>query len=110
MATARVYRPQRDWSGDVIGTIENYYIGSVENVAMGAASQRPLHQFQEVVSTHGMIGVARLQDSGVIVEQGDRLSLDGTWYAVTGPREWDFPNVLTGTVPSYYWVAVESIS
>lgn len=63
---------------------------------------------QSVASTEGQIGIPWGQESEIEVAQHDRLSIDGTLYAVTSDPFWTSDNVLTGTQPSYYWVEVRS--
>ncbi|ULN33612.1 hypothetical protein [Mycolicibacterium smegmatis] len=108
MATASVFRPERDWKGQTVGVLDDYLIGTVTGVVMGGPSVQPLARFPGTVSTEGQIGIPFEQASGIVVEQHDRLLIDGTLYAVTSGRLWTGQNVLTGTIPSYYWVETTS--
>lgn len=45
-----------------------------------------------------------------MVQQHDRLVMDGVLYAVTSDRLWTGGNVLTGTQPSYCWVEAQSFT
>lgn len=108
MTTAHVFRPERTWKGDIQGQLDDYLIGTVTGVVMGGPSVAPLARFPGTVSTEGQIGIPWVQDSGIIVQQHDRLLMDGTLYAVTSDRLWTGENVLTGTVPSHYWLEVVS--
>ncbi|TDZ41891.1 hypothetical protein CCUG63695_01852 [Mycobacteroides franklinii] len=101
MATAQVYRPVRTWKGDIQGELDDYLIGTVSGVVMGGPSVAPLARFPGTVSTEGQIGIPWSQDSGVVVQQHDRLLIDSTLYAVVSDRLWTHESVLTGTVPSY---------
>lgn len=108
MATAKVYRPERDWKGQTIGELDDHHIGDVTGVVMGGPSVQPLARFPGTVSTEGQIGIPWAQESGVIVQQYDRLLIDGTLYAVTSGRLWTDANVLTGSQPTYHWVETTS--
>lgn len=105
---AKVYRPDFDWKGQIIGVLDDHYIGDVTGVILGGPSVQPVPRFPGVVSTEGQIGVPWQQDSGIVVQQRDRLVMDGVLHAVTSDRLWTGCNVLTGTQPSYYWVEVQS--
>ncbi|OYN79981.1 hypothetical protein CG716_11020 [Mycolicibacterium sphagni] len=110
MRTARVYRRELDWAGSPVSSDpDDDYLGDVAGVIVGGPAPQPVSGFAEVVSTEGMIGIPRAQDSGIIVEQHDRLVIDGVTHAVTGPRQWDFPHQLTGTARARYWVQVEAV-
>jgi hypothetical protein len=50
------------------------------------------------------------QHSGIVVEQHDRLEIDGTLYAVTSPRLFNYEHAFTGRDFGYYWVAVQGAS
>ncbi|OBK69519.1 hypothetical protein A5653_12520 [Mycobacterium colombiense] len=108
MATACVYRPERDWKGQTIGELDDYHIGDVTGCVMGGPSVQPVRNFPGTVSTEGQLGIPWAQESGVVVKQHDRLLIDSTLYAVVSDRLWTHENVLTGTVPSYYWVEIRS--
>lgn len=108
MSTAKVYRPDRDWKGQTVGELDDYYLGDVTGVVIGGPSVQPLARFPGTVSTEGQIGIPWEQESGLEVAQHDRLVIDGTLYAVTSDPFWTSDNVLTGTRPSYYWVEVRS--
>lgn len=109
MATAQVFRPQRDnFKGQIIGKLEDYHIGDVTGVVIGGPSVQPVRNFWGTVSTEGLIGIPFDQESGVVVEQHDRLVVDGHLYAVISDRLWTGENTLTGTTPSHYWVEARS--
>ena len=110
MATAQVFRPERDWKGQTVGELDGYHIGDVSGVVMGGPSVQPLARFPGTVSTEGQLGIPWVQDSGIVVQQHDQLVISGQLYAVTSDRLWTGDNVLTGTTPSHYWVDVESSS
>lgn len=105
---AKLYRPEFDWKRQIVGVLDDHYIGDVTGVVLGGPSVQPVRNFPGVVSTEGQIGVPWQQDSGIVVQQHDRLVMDGVLYAVTSDRLWTGSNVLTGTQPSYYWVEVQS--
>lgn len=106
---ARVYRSARDWRGQRVNAdLEQDYIGDVTGLVMGGPSVQPLARFPNTVSTEGQIGIPWAQKSGVVVEQHDRLLIDGTLYAVTSDRLWTDVSVLTGSQPTYYWVETSS--
>lgn len=98
----KLYRPERNWQGSITGHLEDFYVGDVD-VVLGGPSPRSVPGFPGVVSTEGMIGVRRGD-----VRQHDRLFVNGTMYALTGPPQWDFPNELTGTVPQWIWFEAEA--
>lgn len=108
MSTAKVFRPVKDWRGQTVGELDDHYIGDVTGVVMGGPSVQPVARFPGTVSTEGQIGIPFDQESGVIVEQHDRLLVDSTLYAVVSDRLWVGENVLTQTLPSYYWVEIRS--
>jgi hypothetical protein len=108
MATARVFRPARDWKGQTVGELDDYLLGEVTGVVVGGPAPQPVRHFPGVVSTEGMIGIPFAQDSGIVVQQNDRLLIDSEVYAVTGPRQWTQANTITGTAPSLYWVECRS--
>ncbi|WP_124712690.1 hypothetical protein [Mycolicibacterium nivoides] len=110
MATASVFRPERDWKGQTVGELDDYHIGDITGVVIGGSSVQPLARFPGVVDTTGLLGVPFGQESGIVVQQHDRLFVDGTLYAVTSDRLWTSENVLTGSTPTYYWVEVSSTS
>ena len=105
---AEVYRPVRNWKGDYAGELDDFHIGTVTGVIRGGPAVQPLAKFPGTVSTEGQIGIPFEQESGVIVEQHDRLLIDGTLYAVTSDRLWTDPNSLTSTPASHYWVETTS--
>lgn len=110
MTVARVFRPDRDWK-QIKGKVEDYPIGAVDGVIMGGASPQPVGRFPGVVSTEGQIGIPFEQDSGVLVQQGDFLAIDGVLYSVRGPRAWTEEHAFAGVedvVDDYYWVQVEA--
>jgi hypothetical protein len=108
---ARAYRPwSRDWKGQGPKDMEESYIGDVTGVIVGGANPQDLARFPNVVSTEGQLGIPWEQYSDIAVQQHDRLMINGTLCAVTSDRQWTGENVLTGTQPSYYWIAVESTS
>lgn len=110
MASAQVYRPERDWSGEVVGKLEDYLLGTVEGVVLGGPAPAPVSGFAGVVSTQDQLGVPRHQSSGIAVRQHDRLKLaDGTWLAVVGPEQWSQPHALTGTDFGYGWFQVDAV-
>lgn len=104
MATAQVFRPERTWKGDIQGQLDDYLIGTVTGVVFGGPSVQPTARFPGVVDTSGQLGIPWEQSSGIVVQQHDRLLIDGTLYAVTSDRLWTHENTLTGTRPSHYWV------
>lgn len=108
MATAHVYRPERDWKGQTVGDLDDYRIGTVTGIVMGGPSVQPLARFPGTVSTEGQIGIPWSQESGVVVQQHDRLLINGTLYAVTSDRLWTDANVLSGSQPTYYWLETSS--
>lgn len=108
MATAQVFRPGRDWRGQIVGQLDDYLIGTVTGVVVGGASTQPVRHFPGVVSTEGQLGIPFEQNSGIVVQQHDRVLVGSTLYAVTSGRLWTHENTLTGTAPSHYWVDVES--
>ncbi|MCW2625331.1 MAG: 32, Wildcat 32 [Mycobacterium sp.] len=110
MATAQVHRPVRTWKGDIQGELNDYLIGTVTGVVMGGPSVQPLARFPGTVSTEGQVGIPFAQESGVVVQQHDRLLIDSTLYAVVSDHLWTQANTLTGTEPTHYWVAVASTS
>lgn len=101
---AIVYRPERNHKGDVIGTLDDYLVGEISGVVIGGPSVQPVGRFPGVMSTEGQLGIPWSQDSGIVVQQYDRLVMDGLWYAVTSSRLWTGDNVLTGSRSSYYWI------
>ncbi|MDP7728482.1 MULTISPECIES: hypothetical protein [Mycobacterium] len=105
---AKVYRPARDWKGQRPADLEDSYIGDIDGVIMGGPAPQPVRGFPGVTSTEGMIGIARFQESGITVQPDDLLAVQNRLYLITGPRQWDFPNELTGTEFSYYWVQAEN--
>jgi hypothetical protein len=105
---AKVYRPELDWKGQRAADLEDSYIGDVSGVVMGGPSVQPVRQFPGTVSTEGQLGIPWAQESNLVVQQHDRLVIDGTLYAVTSDRLWTGENVLTGTQPSHYWVEFEN--
>lgn len=107
MTTAKVYRPQMDWAGSPVGG--DGLLGVVTGVIMGRGNPHKT-SFEGVVSTEGMIGIPKVQASGITVEQFDRLEIDDVRYAVTGPRQWGHSHSSSGTttLSSRYWVAVEA--
>ena len=104
MADATVYRPERNWKGETVGQLDDWLIGTVERVVIGGPAPEPVRRFPGVVSTEGMLGIPYEQDSGITVQQHDRLLIDGELYAITGPRQFTHSNTLTGTPPTHYWV------
>jgi hypothetical protein len=108
MATATVYRPERDWKGQTVGELDDYLIGTVTGVVVGGPAPQPVARFPGVVSTEGMIGIPYEQASGITVEQHDRLVIDDELFAITGPRQFTHTNTLTGTPPTHYWMEAES--
>lgn len=111
---AAVYRPELDWKGQPVD-LDGSHIGDVVGVIVGGQSAglsgpsvQPVRDFPALVSTEGLLGVPWSQDSGVVVQQHDRLAVDGTWYAVTSDRLWTGENIFTGTQPSYYFVEIRS--
>ena len=108
MATAQVFRPQRDWKGQTTGKLDDYLIGTVTGVVMGGPSVQPVARFPGTVSTEGQLGIPWEQESDIVVQQHDRLLTDSTVYAVVSDRLWTGENALTGYRPSYYWVEIRS--
>lgn len=107
MATAKVFRPERNWKGNV-GKFEDYPIGDVTGVVIGGPAPTDIPRFPGIVSTEGMIGVPFAQDSGITLEKGDYLDIGDDIYQVTGPRQWTQANTITGTQPRLYWVECQS--
>lgn len=112
---AQVFRPTRDeFSGDAT---DEGYLGDIDGIIIGAATPETMRSFPGVMSSEGMIGIPRSQESGIIVEQGDRLDFiqvsdSDTFerqvrYAVTA-KLFDEPHALTGSQFSHYWVRVEA--
>ena len=116
-----LYRPEFDWKGQLPANMP--VLAQLSNVILGAENSERLRI--PVVNTEGLMGIPRTP--GVVVQQNDRieilsatntfpselpftLEVEGTWWSVTGPRRWDFPNCLTGTLPDFYWVPVLSSS
>lgn len=98
---AKCYKPARDsFTGSIKG--DGNYVGDVD-IVLGGPAPQPVARFPGVVNTEGMVGIRR---GPIDVDQGDRLVVGNTVYSVTGPRQWDFPNELTGTMPDYYWCEV----
>lgn len=104
---AKVYRPERDWKNQRPKDLEDSYIGDID-VIMGGPAPKPVRGFPGVSSTEGLIGVARVQESGITVQPNDLIAVQDVLFLVTGPRQWDFPNALTGTDFGYYWVEAQS--
>ena len=108
MATVQVFRLERDWRGQTAGELDEYLIGTVTGVVMGGPSVQPTRNFPGVVDTTGQIGIPWAQESGIVVQQHDRLLIESTVYAVVSDRLWTGKNELTGSQPSYYWVEIRS--
>lgn len=106
MTTAKVYRPSRDWAGSPMG---DGYLGDVTGVIVGAQTSHPLRQNLPGNSTEGMLGIPFSQESGITVEQGDRLVIDGVRYEVVSRRA-HHVHQLTGVPLGRYWVHVEQSS
>ncbi|MGE2835121.1 hypothetical protein [Mycobacterium sp. SMC-4] len=108
MATAKVFRPERNWRGENVGG--DGYLGEVAGVIVGGPSVQPLAKFPGTVDTSGMLGIPYAQTSGISVRQHDRLLIGSTQYAITSDPQWTDENTLTGTPPTHYWVEYRSTS
>ena len=111
MTTVRVYRPQYDWKGQRVNEdLEDDYIGPLTGVIIGGASPQPVGRFPGVVSTQGQIGIPYDQESDVLVQQRDFISIGDDFYAVLGPRQWEEEHAFSGTdvTEDYYWMNVEA--
>jgi hypothetical protein len=108
MATAKVYRPTRNWKGE---KPDDGYLGDVTGVIMGGASPQGLSRFPGVVSTEGQVGIPYAQDSGIEVQQRDLLEINDVMYIASGPRMWEEEHVFADVpdlVDDYYWIEVQS--
>lgn len=99
----KVFRPTTDWKGDKSA---DGYLGDITGLVFGGPSVTPLARFPGNVSTEGQLGIPWDQDSGVVVEHGDRIVIDDTKYRVDSGRLHTGENVLTGNRMSYYWVEI----
>lgn len=114
-----------DWRGRKADS--RTLLGQLEGCVLGGETAQPMGRyFPGVVSTEGQFGIPRVQQSGVIVRQGDylqivagsivpgllpvTLQLDGSLWKVVSMRRWDMPSSLTGTLFPYYWVDVVAAS
>lgn len=114
-APGLLYRPraaQIDRNGDsVVGgqvvrpTSPGTYIGPLKGILMGGPSASTALQRGEYSDTTGKFGIPLANPYRV--QYDDRIVIgDATW-RVTSRPDWDFPNSMSGTKPTYAWVAVE---
>lgn len=113
---AQVFRaPNRDRHGDpvdaegnpvsMLDEEGNAYLGEIKGIIMGGLSASRNKRGEESADTRGQIGCPI--KSSITLRIGDRVEIRGARYAVISNPEWNYPNYLTGTKPSHYWLDVE---
>ncbi len=102
-----VYRAvSRDKHGDAVGVEA---VGEITGLILGAQAVESTNARGHVVSTEGLVGVPT--DSAVQLQHDDVLVTDdGQRYRVSGPRLWDRPHSLTGTLRRYAWITVTALT
>lgn len=111
MSVARVYRPAYNWKGERVNpNLEDDFLGEVTGVIVGGAAPQPLGRFPGVVSTEGQVGIPYEQDTEIVVQQRDMISIGDDLYSVRGPRQWEEEHAFSGTdvTDDYYWIQVEA--
>lgn len=116
--SGKVFRaPKRDRYGDPVDDDGNpismtdeeglAFIGTLDDIIMGAQSASPSMGRQESSDTTGMIGCRR--DLEPKLKLGDRIVINGTRYEVSAKPEWDFGHSFSGsTFFNRYWVDVRA--
>src|SRR5690348_15056736 len=90
------------------------FVGTLTDIVMGGMSWNSRNTRGEIADSAGMIGVPRVGLPATLpftigpshLVSGDRIDIDGVRYSVVGQRLWDYPNKLTDTQFSHYWVNV----
>lgn len=102
---AKVFRPETNKHGQIIGELDDYYLGDVAGIILGGPAPETVKDMPGLVTSEGLIGIPRGSD----VQQHDRLEVGGQLYKVTGPRLWNHPHPLTGTLARFYWVQARTV-
>jgi hypothetical protein len=107
-ATRNAHGDAVDGNGDVVRPVGNadVLVGTITGIIMGGQSVTPSRGRQESSDTTGQIGCPTTEP--VTLQFGDRIDIRDVRYKVTSRPEWDYPNSLTGTLPTHYWVWVEA--
>jgi len=114
-ASGDVFRaPKRDRHGDAInldgspvGLTDrdgNAFIGTINNIVVGAMSAVRVNDREEASDINGMLGI--LKTSSPRVQLGDRIVIDGVRYEVRSQPQWTHKHSMSGTDFPRIWVDV----
>lgn len=96
--------------GQVVRTLSpDTYVGILQGIKVGGpAATESLQRRGESADTTGKWGIplANKEVNGTCVEQDDYIVIGKVTYKVMSRPDWGYPNTITGTLPTYYWVQV----